>query len=74
MQCERQNDVDEKYNQRAYITLLQPSIECQHRVKDAILKTVPVSMYKQFNASFSQIEVALDFIVDSEYSVDEVQD
>lgn len=74
VQCERQNDVDEQYNKRAYITLLQPSIECQHRVKDAILKTVPVSMYKQFNASFSQIEVALDFIVDSEYSVDEVQD
>lgn len=73
--CERYKDMHDVYNQRAYITMLQPSNQCQIKVRDAILSSSKgfVCMYKQFNPSLSQVEIASDFVVQEGCSVEEVQ-
>lgn len=74
VQCERMLNNEDQYNNRAFLTLLQPTLECQIAVKSAVLKNTQQTMYKQFNPSFSQIELALDFVVNSAAELDDVQE
>lgn len=74
VQGERIHNIHQKHNKRAFITLLQPTTECQIVVRDSISKHVPPMMYKQFNPSLNQVEIALDFVVADDTLVDVVQE
>ena len=55
-------NIDSKiYNQRYYVNLMQPNAETWRYVKELIQKFSRINMYKQFNPTINELEVAYDF-------------
>lgn len=51
----------EIYNQRYYVNLMQPDAETWRYIKELIRKITRINMYKQFNPTINELEVAYDF-------------
>lgn len=49
-------------NQRYYLQLMQPNAETLSYVRDIIRRVSRINMYKQFNPTINELEIAYDFL------------